>query len=71
LLAWKGPRTESTEEVRRGQAALTQLGGGPLRLVDPGLPALGGHRFVVVIKERATPPAFPRRPGQPGRHPLG
>ena len=71
LLAWKGPLTEDDEEVRRGRAAIGQLGGGRLRLVDPGVPALGGHRFVIVPKERDTDPRFPRREGEPGRRPLG
>lgn len=71
LLAWKGPLTEADDEVRRGRAATGQLGGGRLRIVDPGLPALGGHRFVIVPKERATDARFPRRAGEPGRRPLG
>lgn len=71
LLAWKGPLTETDEEVRRGRAASGQLGGGRLRIVDPGVSALGGHRFVVVPKQRATDARFPRRPGEPGRRPLG
>ena len=52
-------------------AAIGQLGGGRLRIVDPGLSALGGHRFVIVPKERATDARFPRRAGEPGRRPLG
>lgn len=71
LLAWKGPLTEADEEVRRGQNAASQLGGGRVEIVDPGAPALGGHRFVIVPKERATEARFPRRPGEPGRRPLG
>jgi len=71
LLAWKGRLTDTDEEVRRGQAAATQVGGGRLRIVDPGVPALGGHRFLIVAKERATEARFPRRPGEPGRRPLG
>jgi len=71
LLAWKGPLDEDDEEVRRGRVAIGQLGGGGLRLVDPGIPALGGHRFVVVTKDRPTPARFPRRPGEPARRPLG
>jgi 16S rRNA (guanine527-N7)-methyltransferase len=71
LLAWKGPVGEEADEVRRGRTAAAQLGGGRLELVDPGLPALGGHRFVVVRKERPTPARFPRRPGEPARRPLG
>jgi 16S rRNA (guanine527-N7)-methyltransferase len=71
LLAWKGPLSEADEEVGRGQAAAGQLGGGRLRIVGSGVPALGGHQFVIVPKERATEARFPRRPGQPGRRPLG
>jgi 16S rRNA (guanine527-N7)-methyltransferase len=70
LLAWKGPLTEADEEVRRGGVAAAQLGGGRLE-IRPSLSALGGHTFVVIVKERATPARFPRRPGEPGRRPLG
>ena len=71
LIAWKGPLSEDDEEVRRGRSAICQLGGGRLRIVETGLPALGGHRLVVVRKERATDARFPRRPGEAGRRPLG
>ena len=71
LLAWKGPLVERDEEVRRGRVAIGQLGGGRLRLVDTDLPALGGHRFAIVPKERETDARFPRRAGEPRRRPLG
>lgn len=71
LLAWKGPLTEDDDEVRRGRAAIGQVGGGSLRIVEAGPRELGGHTFVVVPKERATPARFPRRPGEPSRRPLG
>jgi 16S rRNA (guanine527-N7)-methyltransferase len=71
LLAWKGPLNEADEELRRGQAAAASLGGGPLRVEPAGAPALGGHTFVIGRKERPTPPRYPRRPGEPGRRPLG
>lgn len=71
LVAWKGPLSVADEEVRRGRVAIGQLGGGRLRIVDPGLPALGGHRFAIVPKERETGARFPRRAGEPGRRPLG
>ena len=71
LLAWKGPLSEADEEVRRGRVAIGQLGGGRLRIADSGVPALGGHRFVIVPKERDTDARFPRRAGEPGRRPLG
>jgi 16S rRNA (guanine527-N7)-methyltransferase len=71
LLAWKGSLDEGDDEVRRGRAAIRQLGGGRLEILSSGHPALGGHRFVTVRKEGSTPARFPRRPGEPGRRPLG
>jgi 16S rRNA (guanine527-N7)-methyltransferase len=71
LLAWKGPLTERDEELRRGRIAIGQVGGGPPRILSTELPALGEHCFVKVVKERPTPPRYPRRPGVPGRRPLG
>ena len=71
LLAWKGPLTDDDEEVRRGGEAIRLLGGGRLQVFETGLPALGGHRFVIVRKEQPTPALFPHRPVEPGRRPLG
>lgn len=71
LLAWKGPLTAEDDEVRRGRVALGQVGGGPLQILPANIEALGNHTFVVVPKERRTPARFPRRPGEPGRRPLG
>jgi len=71
LLAWKGPLREDDDEVRRGQAAVSELGGAQLRIHDTGVPALGGHRFVTVIKTRPTADRYPRRAGEPARRPLG
>ncbi len=71
LLAWKGPLVDGDDEVRRGRAAIGQLGGGRLRIEPAGADALGGHTFVTVPKDRPTPPRFPRRPGEPSRRPLG
>jgi 16S rRNA (guanine527-N7)-methyltransferase len=71
LLAWKGPLAPESPEVVAGTAAAAQLGGGAVRIVDPEIPALGGHRLVVVPKLRRTPARFPRRPGEPARRPLG
>jgi 16S rRNA (guanine527-N7)-methyltransferase len=70
LLAWKGPLTGSDPELRRGAAAASQLGGGEPRLIEPGVPELGGHTFVMLPKAAPTPPRFPRRPGEPSRRPL-
>jgi 16S rRNA (guanine527-N7)-methyltransferase len=71
LLAWKGPLTAQSPEIVAGAAAAAQLGGGAARIHDPEIPALGGHRLVVVPKLRHTPARFPRRPGEPARRPLG
>jgi 16S rRNA (guanine527-N7)-methyltransferase len=71
LLAWKGPLRDDDEEVRRGRVAIGQVGGGRLRILPAGPRSLGGHTFVAVPKQRPAPPRFPRRPGEPGRRPLG
>ncbi len=71
LIAWKGPLVDGHDEVRDGRSAAAQLGGGELRIVSPGIAALGGHRFVVLSKLAATPDRYPRRPGMPRRQPLG
>ena len=71
LVAWKGPLTEDEEEVRRGRAALGQLGGTLDVVRGAGPAALGGHTIVIASKRRPTPERYPRRPGEPARSPLG
>jgi 16S rRNA (guanine527-N7)-methyltransferase len=70
LVAWKGPLTHADAEVRDGDAALRQVGGGPLEIRPTGLAALGGRTLVITAKLRPTPATYPRRPGEPKRHPL-
>jgi 16S rRNA (guanine527-N7)-methyltransferase len=71
LVAWKGPLTETDEEVQRGRRALDKLGG-ELDTVRRAVPAvLDGHTIVIASKRRPTPPRYPRRPGEPARRPLG
>jgi 16S rRNA (guanine527-N7)-methyltransferase len=70
LIAWKGALTDDSPELGRGRGAVDALGGGTVRVVDPGMAALGDHRFVVVIKGGPTLDAYPRRPGVPLRRPL-
>jgi 16S rRNA (guanine527-N7)-methyltransferase len=69
LLAWKG--SLAGEELRAGRDASTLMGGGQLAVEPSGADILGEHRFVVIRKAGATPAAYPRRPGQPARRPLG
>jgi 16S rRNA (guanine527-N7)-methyltransferase len=71
LLAWKGPMAEGDEELQRGRVAAGQVGGGRIEVRSTGLAALGNHTFVTVPKRAPTPQRFPRRPGEPGRRPLG
>ena len=69
LVAWKGRL--DPDELRAGRAASLLLGGGEPEERPTGVAALGDHRFVVVRKVEATPERYPRRPGEPGRRPLG
>ena len=69
LMGWKGSMTD--EELRSGHAAATLLGGAAPEVHPTGLPALDEHRFVLVRKVGSTPDRYPRRPGEPGRRPLG
>jgi 16S rRNA (guanine527-N7)-methyltransferase len=68
LLAWKGSIGQA--ELAAGAAAARLLGGGPPEVRSAGLAALGDHRFVLVPKVSSTPARYPRRPGEPARHPL-
>ena len=64
LLAMKG-------QVEEAAAAIAELGGGPARVV-PAPSAAREHGVVVVVPKVApTPAAYPRRPGLPGRRPIG
>ena len=71
VLAWKGPLSETDAEVMSGARASVLLGGSQPFIHPSGVAALGEHRFVMVRKERPTPAAYPRRPGEPARRPLG
>jgi 16S rRNA (guanine527-N7)-methyltransferase len=69
LLAWKGPIAH--DELRLGAAASRVLGGGSPDVIPAGFAELGDHRFVMIRKTAPTPSAYPRRPGEPSRRPLG
>jgi len=69
LVAWKGPI--SADELHAGKAAAAACGGGAPSVLPSGFDELGEHRLVVIAKGKPTPHRYPRRPGEPGRHPLG
>jgi len=69
LIAWKGQ--VGAEEMAAGAAASMLLGGGEPGRRPSGVESLGDHAFVIVPKVASTPERFPRRPGRPGRRPLG
>ena len=71
LLAWKGPLAAGDDELRAGTAAALLLGGGAPTVAPTGHPALGGRTLVVIRKLQSTAGRYPRRPGEPGRRPLG
>ncbi len=70
LVAWRGRRDPLDETM--GAIAAAELGLEPLDVVavTPYRGALHRHLHVMV-KVRATPPRFPRRPGVARKHPLG
>ncbi len=69
-VAQKGPRVE--EELQQSRNALGQLGGKLLALKEVAIPGLADETraLVIVEKLRATPAAFPRKPGTPSKRPL-
>lgn len=63
LLAWKGSDIEP--ELAAARRAAGALGGGPPAIHEiADLPALAGHRIVIVRKLTATPPGYPRDPAR-------
>jgi 16S rRNA (guanine527-N7)-methyltransferase len=69
LVAWKGGRDEAEEAA--GQAAAAQLGlqAAEVLPVKPFKEARQRHLHVY-LKEKETPPSFPRRPGIAAKRPL-
>jgi 16S rRNA (guanine527-N7)-methyltransferase len=59
-------------EAWAAQKAISLLGGELRRVVPVELPRLPEDRSLIVVKKVSpTPPAYPRRPGIPGKRPLG
>jgi 16S rRNA (guanine527-N7)-methyltransferase len=60
------------DEVRQAAHALKVLGGRPATSLVVQVPGLREpRRLIIVEKVRATPSAYPRRPGIPAKTPLG
>lgn len=64
----KGPGVR--RELRGAARAAAVLGGGEVELKEATLSGGESRRIVVIPKVRATPAAYPRRPGIPARRPL-
>jgi 16S rRNA (guanine527-N7)-methyltransferase len=68
-VAWKKRAIEA--ELTAAGRAITVLGGRRLKALPVDLPGLPEDRQLVrLAKERPTPPAYPRRPGVPAKHPI-
>lgn len=70
LIGYHGPKAD--EELPQAQEAIRILGGGQAQICMAPMPERDwDHRLVLVRKQRPTPRAYPRKPGEPGRKPLG
>ena len=59
------------QELRSAARAIGLLGGRLNRVETLQLPGLAhAHHLIILDKVAPTPPAWPRRPGTPARHPL-
>jgi 16S rRNA (guanine527-N7)-methyltransferase len=69
FVAQKGPRVE--EELSQASRAIGTLGGGSATVRTLTLPGSDIRRSLITVpKARATPIAYPRRPGSARKHPL-
>jgi 16S rRNA (guanine527-N7)-methyltransferase len=69
MLAQKGE--SGPAEAHASERAIRLLGGRLRQLVQVNLPGVAEERYLVVLdKIAATPPAYPRRVGVPGKKPL-
>lgn len=70
LIAYHGPKAD--EELPMAQEAIRTLGGGQAAVIAAPVPERDwDHRLVRVEKRRQTPQKYPRKPGEPGRKPIG
>ena len=69
MLAQKGE--SGPAEAQSAEKALKILGGNLRQLVHVTLPGVVDERYLVIVnKVAATPPAYPRKAGMPGKSPL-
>lgn len=69
VLAQKGESAHA--EVQNAEKAIRILGGKLRRVTRVALPGVADERYLVVIdKQAATPPQYPRRTGIPAKKPL-
>jgi 16S rRNA (guanine527-N7)-methyltransferase len=69
MLAQKGQ--SGPVETHKGEVAFNILGGRLRQLIPVTLPGIADERFLVVVdKIAATPPQYPRKPGDPAKKPL-
>jgi 16S rRNA (guanine527-N7)-methyltransferase len=70
LIAWRGMRDPAAEDAATRAARTLGLAVGEVKAVRPYAGARWRHLHVFV-KEKPTPPSFPRRPGMARKRPLG
>ncbi len=69
MLAQKGQ--SGPAETHKAEKALKILGGRTRHLLPVTLPGVADERYLVVVdKVAATPPQYPRKPGEPAKKPL-
>lgn len=69
FVAMKGPGGHA--ELAEATGALAKLGGGRADVKTLTLPGDAGERTLIAVpKDKPTPPAYPRRPGQAAKRPL-
>lgn len=69
FIAMKGG--QAAGEVQQAHRAVRRLGGGSVQSFSFALPDGAGERTLcTVVKEKATPQAYPRAPGMPAKKPL-
>ena len=59
----------AAEEIAAAENAVKILGGGTMKTASYG-DEESGHIFVIIKKERQTPPKYPRKAGLPSKQPL-